>query len=228
MQSRQSSTLASESAAPHQHLRFAPIMHLESGDQVAAIAEAPIEFAETASFGPAAILDAVRTNPAKWLADQIEDIAAGATLLDVTGRPILVPAPISAFAHSGTGAACESAVQRSKLCPQEICLEFIDGALASSPEDTANRVRALRRRGFRVSIDARKAWNTPLTTALRIALDTYRIDADQLLSETSLQDQCEIAATSGITVIAENARWRDADWLADLGVEYAIRPKADA
>lgn len=228
MQSRSTQTTLPLTHTHASHLRFTPIMHLESGDEVATLAEAPIEFSETAAFGPAAIINAAQTNPAKWLADQIEDIASAAKLLEVTGRPILVPAPISAFAHSATGAACESAVQRAKLCPQEICLEFLDGALAASPEDTANRVRSLRRRGFRVSLDARKAWNTPLSTALRIALDTYRVDARQLLNSSSLQDQCEIAATSGITVIAEGARWRDADWLADFGVEYAIRPKTDA
>lgn len=209
-------------------LRFAPIMHLESGDAVAALAEAPIDFSETAAFGPAAILEAGRANPAKWLAEQIEDIAVAAKLMDVTGRPIIVPAPISTFAHSGTAAACEAAVQRSKFCPQEICLEFLDGALAASQHDAANRVRNLRRRGFRVSIDARKAWSTPLTTALSLSLDTYRINARQLLSEPTLQKQCEIAAASGITIIAEGIRWRDADWLADYGVEYALRPKADA
>lgn len=203
-------------------------MHLESGDAVAALAEAPIDFTETAAFGPAAILEAGRANPAKWLAEQIEDIAVAAKLMDVTGRPIIVPAPISTFAHSGTGAACEAAVQRSNFCPQEICLEFLDGALAASQQDAANRVRNLRRRGFRVSIDARKAWSTPLTTALSLSLDTYRINARHLSSEPSLQKQCEIAAASGITIIAEGIRWRDADWLADYGVEYALRPKADA
>lgn len=228
MQSRISQPSSSPSKAPQPRLRFLPIMHLESGDAVATLAETPIGFAEKASFGPAAILDAARSNPAKWLAGQIEDIAAAASLTDVTGRPIIVPAPISAFAHSGTAQACEAAVQRAKLCPQEICLEFLDGALAASPQDAANRVRTLRRRGFRVSIDARKAWNTPLTSALSLSIDTYRINAEHLLSEPALQNQCEIAAAAGVTIVAEGVRWRDADWLSDFGIEYALRPKADA
>ena len=79
-----------------------------------------------------------------------------------------------------------------------------------------------------MSIDARKAWNAKLSSALRITIDTYRINAECLESNSDLQEKCEIAAASGITVIAERARWRDADWLVDFGVEHAIRPKADA
>lgn len=228
MQSRSTHTSFTRSTAPAPKLRFVPIMHLESGDAVATLAEAPIDFTETASFGPASILNAARTNPAKWLAEQIEDIAAAAKLLDIYDRPIIVPAPISTFAHSGTAAACEVAVQRSKLCPQEICLEFLDGALAASTQDSANRVRTLRRRGFRVSIDARKAWNTPLSTALSLSIDTYRVDARHLASDAALQEQCENASAAGISVVAEYARWRDAEWLSDFGIDYALRPKADA
>ena len=202
-------------------------MHLESGDSVAALAETPSHFSERPSFGPAALEIPQQDNPAKHLADQIETVAAAANLLELNKRPILVKAPIAAFAHSGTGAACEAAVIRSKLCPQEICLEFSDAAFAASPQEAANRVKGLRLLGFRVSIDARQAWNAHLSTALRLTLDTYRINAEHLLGDTDLQWQCEAAAASGITVIAERARWRDAAWLSDFGIDYAIRPKTD-
>ena len=228
MQSRQQYLSERVRYAPLPHVRFAQIMHLESGDAVAALAETPSRFSERPSFGPAALQVPHLDNPAKWLADQIETIAAAANLLEVTERPIVVKAPIAAFAHSGTGAACEAAVVRSKLCPQEICLEFSDAAFASSPKDAANRVKGLRLLGFRVSIDARRAWNAHLSTQLRLTLDTYRINAEHLQNDTDLQWQCEAAAASGITVIAERARWRDSDWLSDFGVEYAVRPRTDA
>lgn len=228
MQSQHLSSSARALSAQLPHVRFAQIMHLESGDAVAALAETPAQFSERPAFGPAALEIPRQDNPAKWLADQIESIAAAANLLEVNERPIVVKAPIAAFAHSSTGAACEAAVIRSKMCPQEICLEFSDAAFAASPEDAANRVKGLRMLGFRVSVDARKAWNAFLSTPLRLTLDTYRINAQHLENDTDLQWQCETAAASGITVIAEHARWRDADWLSDFGVEYAVRPKTDA
>ena len=203
-------------------------MHLESGEAIASLAETPTEFSEGPAFGPAAIQSAQQNSPAKWLADQIETVAAGASLLDVYERPILMQAPVAAFAHSRTGSACEAAVIRSKLCPQEICLEFLDAAFAASPSEAIKRVQVLRRLGFRVSIDARKAWNAKLSSSLRLSIDTYRVNAQHLMSDTDLQYQCEAAAGSGITVIVEQARWRDADWLVDFGIEHAIRPKADA
>lgn len=228
MQSRQISHPAYGTKASLPQVRFAQIMHLDTGDAVAALAETPKRFSDRPAFGPAVLDVPQQGNPAKWLADQIETIAASASLLELSERPILVKAPIAAFAHSGTAAACEAAVIRSKLCPQEICLEFSDAAFAAAPQEAANRVKGLRLLGFRVSIDARKAWNTHLSTALRLTLDTYRINAEHLQNDTDLQWQCEAAAASGITVIAERARWRDASWLSDYGIEYAIRPKADA
>lgn len=228
MQSRLLSSAPERAPAPQQHLRFAPIMHLESGAAIAALAEAPTDFAEKPSFGPAALGAPQQDSPAKWLADRIETIAAGAKLLEMNNRPIILPAPIAAFSHSRTANACEAAVIRSRLCPQEICLEFSDAAFAASPSDAAHRVRNLRRLGFRVSIDARKAWNAKLNSGLRLSLDTYRVDARHLLTDADLQYQCEAAAASGITVIAERARWRNADWLVDFGIEHAIRPQTDA
>ena len=223
---RQSEKLSSQPAALP--ARFRPIIHLTSGDIVASLAETPHAFTDTVSFGPAATLNAAQSNPAKWLAEKIETVAAAARLLEVTERPIIVRAPVAAFAHSGTGKACEIAAARSKLCPQEICLEFCDSALAASPAEALSRVRLLRQRGFRISIDARKAWNTDVTPALRLCIDTYRVQAESLYSEPTLQDSCERAAEAGISVVAHGARWRDADLLDSYGILYAINPVADA
>ena len=37
----------------------------------------------------------------------------------------------------------------------------------------------------------------------------------------------EVASADGIALIAENVRWRDAEKLADMGVHFAMSPKAD-
>ena len=88
MHSRSTQLLKVSSPEPQQ-LRFVPIMHLESGEQIAELVEARVQFTETAMFGPAALLDAAQANPAKWLAEQIEDVAAAARLLDVVGLSLI-------------------------------------------------------------------------------------------------------------------------------------------
>lgn len=214
--------------APQQKVRFKPVLNLDSGVTEATFAESQKKFSEFVSFGPAGAMHAGQIHPAKWLANQIESIASHIHQPSDRKRPIIVSAPIAAFSHSGTAAHCEAATARTKLCPQEISLEFSDGALAASLQDTEARVRNLRRRGFRVSIDARKAWYTPLSEQLKLAIDTYRVDAVRLNEDDDLKEQCTKASMAGITVIAERARWRDADWLSEYGIERAIKPRADA
>jgi len=212
----------------HSALRFRHIVDLETGDIVSSLAETSVRFAERAVFGPAALTTTVLDNPAKWLASHMEDAAAAADLCEMHARPILLRAPVAAFAHSNTAIACDAAATRTKMLPQEFSVEFADGALAASPKDAADRVRSLRRRGFRVSIDATKAWNTPFDAGMRLMLDTIRVDADKLYANADLQDRCDAAFHAGITIIAERARWRDVELLAGYGVRCAIDPRADA
>ena len=108
-----------------------------------------------------------------------------------------------------------------------LCAPVALTAFAGDPADCTSRVAHLRRHGFRVSVDMRKSWATPLAEGMRLLIDTLRVDARKLDCE-DLADTCEAAASAGILVIAENANWRDADELAGLGISAGIRLRADA
>ncbi len=208
-------------------LRFRPVMHLGTGDLISTLCQSRVRFGETVDFGPGEA-SRLSHSPAAWLADHLEDAAETAEMTGMHTRPIIVKAPLAALTHAHTGIACETAIRRTHLCPQEICIEIEDGAVALSMTEGGQHVRALRRRGFRVSLDARKAWNTSLDSRMRLMLDAMRIDAEKLYASEDLQTKCTIATAAGISVIAERARWRDADALSALGVHYAIAPRTDA
>lgn len=214
------------SAAPAR-LRFDPVLHLETGDAVGALARTDERFEERAVFGPAGQV-AESACPAIWLAARLEDAAIGVGLLDIMARPIHVEAPLAALAHANTALACDAAVRRTRLCPQEFVIELQDAALAASSTDCVARVEGLRRRGFRVGLDARTSWSTPLCANLRLMLDSVRISAPTLDTEPDVQDLAEVAHAAGLSVIADKARWQDAYWLGQLGVEYGVQLKADA
>lgn len=213
---------------PSTQIRFAPVLHLHSGEPVLQIAETVRQFDERPRFGPAfEAINQEALDPATWLADQIEDIAQMAHDENDT-RPIIVPLPVPSLLHPDTAMACDAALRRTPLCPQEICFEVSDAALTLAQEEVHRGIEALRRCGFRVSVDATCSWQAPLSAALRLLLDNIRIDTRALENDAELEHRVEAAAASGMSVIAEHAAWRDADWLADLGVEFAIRPRADA
>lgn len=214
-------------AQPSTQIRFSPVLHLHSGEPVLQIAETVRRFDERPQFGPAHAIDHGANNPAQWLADQIEAIANMAHGTH-DNRPIIVSLPVPSLVHPNTATLCDEALRRTRLCPQEICFEITDAALTLAKEDVQRGIEALRRCGFRVSVDATASWQAPLCAAMRLLLDNLRIDARALEADTELESRVEAAAASGMSVIAEHAAWRDADWLADLGVEYAIRPRADA
>lgn len=210
--------------------RLLPVMHLETGDAVLLFAEAEKRFEERAVFGRAALAAecSETASPAQWMAERVEDVAHDAHNR-TTERPVIVALPMAALIHPDTAAACDAAIARTRLCPQEICLEVDDASLALPSSDAAIKgIERLRRCGFRVSLNATRSWQAPLSHSLRILLDSMRIDARKIDGEPELQDRIEAAAYSGMLVIAENAHWRDTDYLNEVGVEYGFRMKADA
>ena len=204
-----------------------PVVHLETGDIVNLIAETPRSYEDQATFGQAGrIIN--RISPALWLAHHVETVAALAVATGATARPIIIEVPISAMMHPDTPMACEAAAARSRLCPQEICIEVEDATLSQCKSDVMRSVEALRRRGFRVAINATRSWCTPLDTDMRLMLDSVRIDANKIWIEPDLLNRIEAAAACGMAVIAENARYRDGEKLAAVGIELARTPKVDA
>jgi EAL domain-containing protein (putative c-di-GMP-specific phosphodiesterase class I) len=208
--------------------RFVPVVHLVTGEAVTLFAETEKRFEERAVFGRAAPVAerSVPASPSQWLAGQVERIAHEAHSR-TTERPVIVPAPLSALVDPDTALACDAAIRRTRLCPQEICIEIKDAALALPSKDTQAGIEALRRNGFRVSLDCTRSWQASLSTALRLMLDSIRIDASVLEFEPELEKRVDAASACGMTVIAEKANWRDGDFLAAMGIEYGIRPRAD-
>jgi len=218
------------SASPrleHSRVRLVPVVHLLAGDMLGMAAEEAMEFEERVRFGPVTA-SAADTDPAKWLADRLSRVASAVWAEGATGRPILVPAPLAALANVNTAVACDAAVRRTTMCQQEFCLMFSDAAFAGETVDCTSRVARLRKAGFRVGIDMRQSWHTTLSEGLRLMIDTIRIDADALETSPDLQDVVMIARESGILVVADNANWRDGEFLEETGVAGAIAPRTDS
>lgn len=206
-------------------VRFMPVVHLLGGDSLGLVADEPVEFEERASFGRAA---AETSGAAKWMAQRLERIASAAVAQEQAPRPILVTAPMAALSDPDTAVACDASVRRSVLCQQEFCLMFSDAALAGDAVDATSRLTRLRKAGFRVGIDMRYSWQTPLSESVRILIDTIRVDADAVAASDELCDVTAAAHACGILVVADHASWRDGSNLADYGVAGAVAPMADA
>lgn len=209
-------------------VRFAPVVNLMTGETVTLIAETEKRFEERAVFGRAA-LAAERSQPASpaaWLAAHVELVANEAHESE-THRPVIVPAPLAALIDPNTAMACDAAIRRTQLCAQEICIEVADAALALPTREAQTAVESLRRCGFRVSLNATRSWEASLSTAMRLLLDSIRIDARHIDMEAGVDARIEAATSCGMAVIAENANWRDGDYLASLGVELGLRPRLD-
>lgn len=210
--------------------RLLPVMHLETGEAVLLFAETEKRFEERAVFGrtAAAAESSEAVSPAQWMAGHIEAVAHDAHSR-TTERPVIVELPLVALIDPDTAVACDAAIARTHLCPQEICLEIQDAALAlPAARNAQERIEALRKCGFRVSLNATRSWQCPLSHSMRILLDSLRVDARKIEADEDLQDRIEAAASSGMLVIAEHANWRDSYYLGGLGVEYGFRMRADA
>lgn len=210
--------------------RLLPVMHIETGEAVLLFAETEKRFEERAVFGRAALAAECSepVSPATWMAAHVEDVAHDAHNR-TTERPVIVEMPLVALIHPDTAVACDAAIARTRLCPQEICFEIQDAALAlPAARNAQDGIEALRRCGFRVSLNATRSWQCPLSQSMRLLLDSLRVDARKIEEEPDLQDRIEAAVSSGMLVIAEHANWRDSYYLSELGVEYGFRMRTDA
>lgn len=224
-QLRHDEVLANAHPAPQGRLK--PIVNLISGDQVGSLFQTRDKFEERVSFGPMAATG-LAENPAKWTSQKVECLGRHLEQVKASAAPVLLPVPMAALAHSNTALSCDAAVRRTNLCHQEIILELADAAFAGDRIDHLNRVAHLRRHGFNVGIDMRKSCTAPLEGALRILVDYIRIDADMIATEPALESVLLVAKEASITVIAENASWRDGDYLGEMGICAAISPRSDA
>lgn len=207
--------------------RFEPVIHLESGDIIGATAVHLVEFEEQVSFGPRTALRS-DASPAQWTARQLEAAAKSAGSSCDIARPIHISAPAMALADPETPAECEAVISKSSFCAQEFVIEAPDAAFHTERSTRLSCVETLRKRGFRVAMDARSSLETPLCDNLKLMLDSIRVCADAVLASPALQEVVEDAAAAGVAIIAQGARYQDGVTFARYGVAYGSKVRTDA
>ena len=205
-------------------LRFRPVVRLGDGAPFGMHVETDIAFEDT--FHPRHLTGAPLPSVAGWLGDLIERAARLAHDTE-TARPVSITAPMAALADSDAPMAVEAGVKRSKLLPQEVRIDFCDASVVALEDLALDRIEAFRRRGFRIGLDARKSWRTPMNQRARMTFEAVRLDPNRIEILDVPMSRLEVAAADGVALIAENVRWRDADKLAELGVHFAMSPRAD-
>lgn len=207
-------------------VRLKPVIHLCTGDTVGAFVEHAIGFDEKPTFD--FVPKTAPPSPANWVANRILDIASMCDTLCFTDRPIVIPVPGCAINDPDLLKAVIKAIGQTKLCHQEISLELPDAALTTAGEKVYEFVSAFRKYGFRVSIDARISWNANLPGHTWLMIDTLRINADEIDTHSALEVILEIANAAGVAIVAQKPYWRDGDYLASIGIQYGLMPRADA
>jgi hypothetical protein len=207
-------------------LRFRPVVRLADGEAFGIHAEADINFEDT--FHPRHLQDATLPSAAAWLGDLIERAGRLAQDTSANHRPLSISAPMAALADADAPMAAEAGVMRAGLLPQEIRLDFCDASVSTLEDLALDRVDAFRRRGFRVGLDARKSWRTPMGARASMTFEAVRLDPSRCEALEIPMTRLEVACADGVALIAENVRWRDTERLADMGISFAMAPKADS
>ncbi|MEO1407549.1 MAG: hypothetical protein AAFV54_13820 [Pseudomonadota bacterium] len=189
-----------------------------------AFVDLPFSFEDRPNF------NLLETQPSvvEWIADLVSDLCRSAVTEGMHERPIVLPIPAASLGRANLVAACMDAVMGSRLCPQEICFELTDAALAASPCDVTTFFRNFRQRGFRIAVDARSSWQADLRASTWLLVDTLRVGFDDGEPSSDLMATVDLASSAGVAIIAERAHWRDGEYLASLGIEYGLHPLADA
>lgn len=206
-------------------LRFRPVVRLADGEAFGLHTEADINFEDT--FQPRHLSDAAHPSAAAWLGDLIERAGRLARDTGMEARPLSIQAPMAALSDKDAPMAAEAGAIRAGLLPQEVRIDFCDASVSTLEDLALDRVDAFRRKGFRVGLDARKSWRTPMGARARMTFEAVRLDPSRCEQLEIPMSRLEVAAADGVALIAENVRWRDTDRLAELGVSFAIAPRTD-
>lgn len=201
--------------------------HLETGDPVCAFLKPTRQFAEAPRFGIADHNDA-GADITEWFTDEIEKLIDFAELIEPHTRPLILPLPDAAIACPHLAGVADELLANSFSCPQEISFEISDATMVNHAAEALILIRAFRRRGFRISIDARRSWQSELPAYAWLMIDTVRIDPASLTCDQALSDFIETASSAGVSVIAMRPAWRDSAYLETFGVEYGVAPRSDA
>lgn len=172
-----------------------------------------------------------RTNansPSEWVAELIEDLAETVRQEPDVIRPISVSLPLSALTDKRLPSLIQRAVRAQNMCPQEIMLEVQDASLVQASDEQWAVFDALRRLGFRFSLDARRSSEMPLNENLRPVIERLRVQEDELLAFEHLQNRAEIVSALGGDVIVDRAHWKYVDQLVEFGATHAIKLLADS
>jgi len=208
-------------------IRIKPSMHLCSGDAVGAFAE----HARTFDERPVFTHDAGRSahlSPAEWVVRSVSDLAVICQTLSYNERPIVLPIPACAFSQPGLVDACDHAIAQTQFANQEISFEITDAAAAATGALLQNMITAFRKKGFRISIDARKSWTSRMPAPCWLMIDTLRICPHHIETEAELEDMISIARSAGVAIVAQKPHWRDGEYLASLGIDYGLNPRTDS
>lgn len=223
----------SESALPTQSksrtasIRLTSAIHLCSGDTVGAFVEHARGFDDKPSFIRKG-LRAAETDATRWVADKIRDIAVLCETLCFADRPLILPIPACALTDAHLLDAVTKSISQTRLCHQEISFELPDAALATAGQHVYDFISTFRKNGFRVSIDARKSWISEFSGHTWLMIDTLRINAAEIDVDSDLEIMIETARSAGVAIVAEKPFWRDGDYLASIGIDYGLKPRADA
>jgi len=220
--------VVNEPAAPpvrQPRLRFRPVVRLADGAAFGMHAEADINFEDT--LRPRHFSNAAHPSAAGWLGELIERAGRLAQDSGANNRPLSISAPMAALADKDAPMAAEAGAARAGILPQEIRIDFCDASVSSLEDLALDRVDAFRRKGFRVGLDARKSWRTPMGARARMTFEAVRLDPARCEVLEVPMTRLEVASADGIALIAENVRWRDTDKLAELGISFAMSPRAD-
>jgi hypothetical protein len=207
-------------------LRFKPIVRLADGAAFGMHAETDISFEDT--FQQRHLSDAALPSSAAWLGELMERAGRLAQDTATTLRPISITCPMAALSDPDSAMAAEAGAKRAGLLTQEFRLDFLDASIVALEDLALDRIDAFRRKGFRVGLDARKSWRTPMGARARMTFEAVRLDATQMDQMEIPMTRLEVSASDGVALIAENVRWRDAEKLAQQGIHFALAPKADS
>ncbi|WP_433830086.1 putative bifunctional diguanylate cyclase/phosphodiesterase [Actinoplanes sp. CA-015351] len=211
-------------------LHYQPLVYARSG-QVASY-EALVRWAhpERGLLSPRSFL------PRAELSDVIHPLTE-AVLAEAVGQaacwhragrtmPIAVNLAAPVLASEGIVAIVERLLERTGLPPEALIVEVTESAVMTRPDQSADRLRAIRAMGVRIAMDDFGTGYTSLELLTRLLLDELKLDRSFVMRVHEPQERVIVEAVAkmahglGLTLVAEGVEdSRTAETLAGIGFD---------
>lgn len=210
-------------------VRVEPIVSIENGENTGSYARIDPLHDDSCLFRVSAAGDITYT-ASHWCMAAIEAVTDLLQSDYDRSLPIHIPFPLAGLEDPRMQERLTECFANLGQSPQDFRFCVPDAAIYPDTEHYMELLSDMARCGFRMAIDIRNSWQSPISSEMRQVFDAVIMTASQMITrgDEVKSAKLDFMRSSNMEITIDKAAWRDMPALQRRGATNVIAPKADA